>query len=1551
MHVPSPTSLHLDTPLPINTSLHDTNHPVTPAQMPRHADNPQHLADQVHLSCTNNVPIAGRSQAALVLYSQSGQIPAPASAPALDRLVPPATVTSSARRHKRSVATDETNQPQLSRSGRYRAGIADQQDARIAPLISALCTSNAAVNTILAMQPSFFAVMSESLKKKLAQAFPHLVAANTSTSIPAAATVAANGPASPTHISADPPPRTINLDGIYLNTFHEDRRGHRNQNGTYTIDTLRYQKSSQTLTTALRAYLQAPVKPIYNANQMGIFATPNATAVCQQLGTAEAFATVMNDVRLQSLHTYQHALYHFWTTAATPDSKSPLTLLSEIRNTQLQTESALHFADRILSASGKALLDDLRQPAFGTDAPSVFSIALKRAHFTDDIPLSGAFIVTRPSLEQPTENPAILYLPGHGIEEFTTFAELQESLRQRFNDKSRRELLLPYIARKDIEQVRSMAITAQASAWLRYTAINTDVATDRMQSQLIKVLEDIAHDWRLIVAPDTDTDSNTAAAAGNHDHTTSLAARMDSTATLDHLFAPAGMMQHRQQKISRQRTEQNQALQQRLDTQQQIEQQQKLLQQRRRQAQKNLATWLKPLNAADQATWLEALQNYHAARQRAAVSGLPAASEYGNKAFLDSYAKQQLQQRIQTDHGIHADPDDIVITTTHGEITAFPLSQSAYSSREQRERIGPVITRHTTKKTLSQIALDNIGKLDLNYWSTAAVWTADGKRHPQLTPDYVKQIVRDLSIGQSYPDFLKNTLLTSPEGQARKERYVALLAAQMQLDAREAQISGDLADSSQAPAVTWTQRVLVAPDDDQRPHVNDTFIDIHQLQIDGIAIRGVLVISPHQINRHDLRHANLQNALMIPPRHSRPVILYTPDAPDGKRFRQYANSDAMQVQLPSLHDYLTPRAPLAQQSEIGRALAKNLLDSTTNKVAIKGNFMEQLYAAEVEHAIANVGSQSISTAAMNRQTAWNTVTTVLGAFSFVLPVKITLPLALGRSMMSVWNGFEALNRQDKDAAITEFIAAATHVLDAAFDAGGARLVRSSWHRRPSSLPATLNTNAALKTMPSGLILRTDGDFQGVFEKISTAGSPTKFYIKESGHAYLVRYDHDLSTWRLIDARRPDAFYHDPIRKNALGHWEIVTDIGLPGGGNITSSWQQGPVIAPLKIKQINLPMDGIIENSLPHRYAVQGYNIRLPNHDIQAVIYDADLSSWRCLLDNGNAGNPVWRIKKDVWTSGPATEFLRLKHALPKATTFKKINLVDFPDIPPATTIPKQIHYIWNGDAMPDNLMNNIAGNVRNSTGFTSIVHVDANHQDIFNQLQRDLLAKVTAIDPTHDLQVRNLHGNDFFETFKKTEVGDMYQFFRQGHGKNYSAATDALRYKLLEKHGGIYLDTDDSIVRTVTQKNLLAGAADILLNTPVMHADTGFSGYNTSNFASQADNPLLENISNEMLKRFNANKHYFDHRPYLTNTTEKAFAIYQKRIFETIGPAMFNDVLKKQIPHYYDLLEYATGFDHAGIVSADYEARLEQWEHHYLPFSRSSFEVNIGSEQSITHT
>jgi len=272
------------------------------------------------------------------------------------------------------------------------------------------------------------------------------------------------------------------------------------------------------------------------------------------------------------------------------------------------------------------------------------------------------------------------------------------------------------------------------------------------------------------------------------------------------------------------------------------------------------------------------------------------------------------------------------------------------------------------------------------------------------------------------------------------------------------------------------------------------------------------------------------------------------------------------------------------------------------------------------------------------------------------------------------------------------------------------------------------------------------------------------------------------------------------------------------------------------------------------------------------------------------------------------------------------------------------------------------------NTGYRSIVHVDVDTPEVFAEIRDALHDKVPG------LEVRNLNDSPFFARYKASKFGRFYDAARRGPNHNYSAAVDILRYPLINEHGGVYLDFDDTIEAPMSHIDLMARKQDVLLNSPVSNSTGGLDqGYNSSQFGSHPNNPVLEAIAEEAYQRFLQEPGFFDEprpklggpevetgagagaevrAPFTADQVTEVMDRYVKRVWKLCGPVLLNDVLALRSPALRVLREFFTSSSWLKEVSLTMEQKIAFRDalNYYLPFDQR-VPIAIGEEHSWLHS
>lgn len=350
-------------------------------------------------------------------------------------------------------------------------------------------------------------------------------------------------------------------------------------------------------------------------------------------------------------------------------------------------------------------------------------------------------------------------------------------------------------------------------------------------------------------------------------------------------------------------------------------------------------------------------------------------------------------------------------------------------------------------------------------------------------------------------------------------RYTAVMAAQLRLDLLEAKLAAHITSEEAA----WVDILLSHPTENTRPAYH------------GSTLKACLPI---------LRKKPVQGLLVITSSTSSRILCYTPNAPDKVWFRRANSLNELAIELSRkpLQNYVLQRVSSASQPYIRHSLKQNLSTSTMALQVVTRDFLKASYDEDAAFAMRNADEQSTSTFEANVQTAKNVALTAIDVISFVLPSKILLPLALARFIYSLSEGFDALQRDEPNEAFVHFQNSISHLTDGASDLAGSAVFGHTIRQRTQALTLALNPKAATAIPITNMRLRKSDVYgSGIFEHTPTDGGKTRYYLQdEHGNLFQSHYDGLSETWRIIDARQPDALYTLPVSQLSDGRWSRRT---------------------------------------------------------------------------------------------------------------------------------------------------------------------------------------------------------------------------------------------------------------------------------------------------------------------------------------------------------------------------------------------------------------------------
>lgn len=550
---------------------------------------------------------------------------------------------------------------------------------------------------------------------------------------------------------------------------------------------------------------------------------------------------------------------------------------------------------------------------------------------------------------------------------------------------------------------------------------------------------------------------------------------------------------------------------------------------------KHMPDWLRSTSQQGVAHIMQAMQEQVAAIEAAAAPGILTLEQFNQRHTLLAWVRQRLREFLQQDPGIDTAPEQISISVTLARQVgpvSNPLDTSAYIPVASRPHASGTIELVNHSYRLDELALLNIAWFDVDYWLTARVHLDADQPLPALTPLRVKQIVRRLNAGSGYQAYLRTQLLDSPHGLWRQQAYGQLSRTRMHAEAVKARYAGHFQPSTLEQGYGWADCVIHSPDSHTRPHRNEQQVIARQMLIQGQTLQGVV--------------------LLVSPEHSYRIVVYSPDAPDRRPWREYDNARALIRAVRSdaqLRRYVLQRLPLGNGKALEALLVSGRLGSHISLQTITGNLYDALYRAEVNTLIAQANAVTRSNEELLGEFSVNVLRLVLDILTLVLPQAGSTALAFGRMGISIWDGFEALDRDDHSGALHHAVAALGHATAGLNDMAGSGLMRRVMRGLPKPPPVPLPKHYEATPDVAKLRYRIDSlHDEAVYEQRSASPGLSQYYVRDNlGRYFNVSFDG--TRWRATDPNQPNTYLKLPIKRCLDGRWVVDSPVlwydGLP----------------------------------------------------------------------------------------------------------------------------------------------------------------------------------------------------------------------------------------------------------------------------------------------------------------------------------------------------------------------------------------------------------------------
>ncbi|WP_054912543.1 dermonecrotic toxin domain-containing protein [Pseudomonas sp. NBRC 111127] len=798
---------------------------------------------------------------------------------------------------------------------------------------------------------------------------------------------------------------------------------------------------------------------------------------------------------LNARQRYFADLAQYWLGTASGESRRAR--LATLLRQQLLAQIALRSDDHTLGSSHAELvtccanrpLPSQRQHLPAAQRPQIYRPVLDITTPNWRSYLPGTFVIVEggPEGRMPdtrnTTDYALLCSLSHGIEAFDSLAELHTELCERLDDVQQSRPLLRHMSN---EHDRDNARNAER---LRYEWFNEDMIQAQVQALIDGQHAALTQAWQ---------EAAQQAAVDWPKLTADLAEAADLLPWADSRSA----LQTRYGLL----------------------------------LERNSPAWLKNASAQGLTHIMQTLQELVIAIDKAAAPGILSLEQFVDRNGLLAWTRERLRTQLRQRHQLDIDPLGLYVSVTLARPIGPVLPPSItgpWIPVASRPQVGDSIELVQQTYRIDELALINVSLLDIDYWLTARVHDKQGVTVDGVSPSQVKQLVRELDVGESYSQYLRTHLLTSPQAQWRQDSYVAISHARMRAEAAKAHYAGHLLEDPFERGFAWITTLLEYPQSHARQQADVAQLSVRQLLIGGHTLQGIMLVTPDS------------------PGFAR-FIVYTPDAPDRRAWREFRNTRHMLKTLrkqPALRDYLKDRLPLADREQIELWLTKGGMGPHVQRPTIIGDFQQARYLAEVNAMLAAVDASTNTRRELLAELGLRGLTLILDLISFVLPNRALVAVSLGRSILSVIDAHKAFKQAQRTEVLKHIVDAFTYANDAVNNLGGTTVMRRALRGIPSPPPLKLPPSASVNINREKLRYRVDGIHkEGIYEQPSPYPGLSFYYIRDaSGATYQVAFDG--YRWRVVDPRMPDAYTKVPVKRREDGEWVVDSVVlwhdGLP----------------------------------------------------------------------------------------------------------------------------------------------------------------------------------------------------------------------------------------------------------------------------------------------------------------------------------------------------------------------------------------------------------------------
>lgn len=502
--------------------------------------------------------------------------------------------------------------------------------------------------------------------------------------------------------------------------------------------------------------------------------------------------------------------------------------------------------------------------------------------------------------------------------------------------------------------------------------------------------------------------------------------------------------------------------------------------------------------------------------------------------------------------GIDDDPADIDVTVYPAIDPSHVGGALDYAFNGPQKATVPLI----------QLAFQNIGRVSADAFQ--------GKRHDgqplavSLTTPAVRQLIAGLDLAATYEAHLTSRLQEGAQGSLARLLAMDLEAARMLFEAEEARVGyytrdrpGTFIPDHSERGFKWVEAALASRSAEGRAKVEGHDIAVSQVTYKDSPVSGVLMLATRQ------------------PASASRIVLYTPGAPDGIAFREFADRQEASKQFfyhPDFREYLLDRLPMEYATMLPNGVTREFRDvdhraafvfgvssaDTTRYTRtaepfrereIRGDFLGTHYDTVVE-----LRKRDARYLARTDQDAdWQSFFD--HPFARIDLAQVTramaeIPASAIRAVQAAWRMEDHLRAGSYGEAFVAFTDTYTNALNAAAPYQLAGMMRHTVAR--SARHATRLVDVPARS--GGPMVSFESRYQ--VRGIRTRGAPDaegiyhvdgKAYVKHEGKFYGVRRDDVFGVWRLARQGELSAHPAGPAIEQVGGRWAFAQHVGVCGG--------------------------------------------------------------------------------------------------------------------------------------------------------------------------------------------------------------------------------------------------------------------------------------------------------------------------------------------------------------------------------------------------------------------